>query len=332
MTVDIDHKSISSYDVVTSILQLEADAIHRCIKNLDPYGIDLAIDLLSSCQGKAIIIGVGKSGIIAHKIAATLSSTGTPAIYLHAADAMHGDLGIVDSKDVVIAISNSGETEEIILLLPHLNIRKVPIIAIVGDIHSTLARQAKAVLNASIDREACPLNLAPTTSTTVALAIGDALAMTLMQSKQITSEEFAVNHPAGKLGKRLALRVQDLMHTGERNPVVTPDVNLRAVTVAITHWNLGAVSIVDANQKLLGIITDGDLRRLFQKTPARELDNLRADQIMTSNPIKIHPETLVYDALQLMEKRSSQISVLPVVDQANTAIGLIRIHDIIGKI
>jgi arabinose-5-phosphate isomerase len=324
--------SVSFHHSVTSILRMEAEAIQYCIQNLDEKQVQRAVDILLSCQGKIVVLGIGKSGIIAHKIAATMSSIGTPAVYLHAADAMHGDLGIVSNQDVVIAISNSGESEEIISLLPHLNLRTVPVIAIVGDTDSTLARQSKAVLNASINKEACPLNLAPTTSTTVALAIGDALAMTIMEVKGVTSEAFAINHPAGRLGKRLSLRVQDLMHTQENNPVIRPNANLRAITNAITQWKLGAVCVTNEQDILIGIITDGDLRRLFQRTLTPELEQMKAEQIMTLNPVVVYPETLVYDALQLMEKRSSQISVLPVVNAENKAVGLLRIHDIVGKI
>ncbi|CAA9282617.1 MAG: D-arabinose 5-phosphate isomerase [uncultured Cytophagales bacterium] len=317
---------------VSDILVAEADAIRRVAGLLTLEAVEKSIDQLVRCEGKVVVLGVGKSGIIAHKIAATLSSTGTPAIHLHASDAMHGDLGLVTAKDVVIAISNSGETEEIISLLPHLQLRKVPIVAIVGNLHSTLARNAYAVLDASIDREACPLNLAPTTSTTVALALGDALAMTLMQAKQVKAEDFAVNHPAGKLGKRLALRVKDLMHGGAGNPTAPPVASWSEIIDLIGRWNLGAVNVVDDRQVLLGIITDGDLRRLGKRFPAGQFEALTAQVIMTPNPIVVHPDMLAYNALQLMEKRASQISVLPVVDTDGKAVGLLRIHDIIGKL
>jgi arabinose-5-phosphate isomerase len=311
---------------------VEAEAIRQCVQNLQPAQVDQAIRLLMECQGKIIVLGVGKSGIVGHKIAATLSSTGTPAIYLHASDAVHGDLGIVHRNDVVIAISNSGETEEVVLLLPHLSLRSVPIIAIVGNPESTLAKGARVVLNASIDREACPLNLAPTTSTSVALAVGDALAMTLMQAKQITAEDFAINHPAGKLGKRLALKVKDLMHTGDKNPVISPVAPLSEVVEAISRWRLGAISVIDEKQSLIGIITDGDLRRALQKFPAQTFEQLSAEKIMTTNPVSAQPTMLAYEALQVMEKRSSQISVLPVVESGGKVVGLIHIHDILGKL
>lgn len=313
-------------------MQVEADSIRRCTEQLDPEQTEKALQLLLNCQGKVVVLGVGKSGIVAHKIAATLSSTGTPAIHLHASDAVHGDLGFVDSRDVVIAISNSGVTDEIVALLPHLQLRRVPFIAIVGNTRSTLAARAYAVLDASIDREACPLNLAPTTSTTVALAVGDALAMTLMSMKGITAERFAINHPAGKLGKRLALRVGDLMHTGDNNPTTPPDTRWSRIIDQISRGNRGAISVTEPDGQLLGIITDGDLRRLAQKFPVDQFESLTAAQIMTARPVVAKPHMLAYDALQLMEKRSSPITVLPVVDDAGRVLGLIHIHDIIGKL
>jgi arabinose-5-phosphate isomerase len=313
-------------------MQVEADSIRRCTEQLDPEQTEKALRLLLGCQGKVVVLGVGKSGIVAHKIAATLSSTGTPAIHLHASDALHGDLGLVDSRDVIIAISNSGATDEIMALLPHLQLRRVPLIAIVGNTRSTLATHAQAVLDASISREACPLNLAPTTSTTVALSVGDALAMTLMSMKGITTEHFAINHPAGKLGKRLALRVGDLMRTGDDNPTASPETRWSQIIDRISKGNRGAISVVDSDGYLLGIITDGDLRRLAQKFPVERFESLTAAQIMTARPVVAQPHMLAYDALQLMEKRSSQITVLPVVDEAGRVIGLIHIHDIIGKL
>jgi arabinose-5-phosphate isomerase len=313
-------------------MRVEAQSILRCTEQLDPVQTEKAVNLLLECRGKVVVLGVGKSGIIAHKIAATLSSTGTPAIHLHASDAVHGDLGLVDSRDVVIAISNSGVTDEIVALLPHLQLRKVPLIAVVGNTNSTLATHAEAVLDTSIDREACPLNLAPTTSTTVALAVGDALAMTLMQTKGVTSDRFAINHPAGKLGKRLALKVADLMHSGDKNPTVLSGTRWAEIIDRISVGNLGAVSVVEENGQLLGIITDGDLRRLAGRYPVERFQSLTADQIMTARPVVARPGMLAYDALQLMEKRAAQITVLPVTDEENHVIGLIHLHDIIGKL
>ncbi|GAP97606.1 KpsF/GutQ family sugar-phosphate isomerase [Leptolyngbya sp. NIES-2104] len=314
---------------VLDLLKLEANAILQTADRLRPDQVQRAIDALTVCSGKVILIGVGKSGIVGRKIAATLTSTGTHAIYLHPADALHGDLGIVTSQDVAIALSNSGETDELLAILPYLKQRRVPIIAIVGNPHSTLSRAADATLDASVDQEACPFNLAPTTSTTVALAIGDAIAMTLMQVKALTPEDFAINHPAGRLGKRLTLRVQDLMLNEPKTTTVRPTATWLEVLQQITIGGAGALSVVDEADRLIGIITDGDLRRWIQKIDPRQLHTLNAGIMMTKNPTVVSPDLLAYDALQLMENRPSQISVLPIVDQDQQYLGLIRLHDII---
>jgi len=284
---------------------------------------------LANCGGKVVILGVGKSGIIGQKIAATMTSTGTAALYLHPSDALHGSLGIVQQDDVVIVLSNSGETDEIVAMLPYLKNRGVPIVAIVGNVNSTLARRADAVLDASVDKEACPLNLAPTTSTTVALAIGDALAMTVMKVKGLTTDDFAVNHPAGRLGKRLTLRVGDLMHRDGENPTIETGSSWVEVVRAISRGGLGAVCVVDGDGRLAGIITDGDLRRAIEQTSHESLAKLKSDDFMTRKPVVVTPELLAFDALRLMEDRPSQISVLPVVDGDERCVGLIRVHDIV---
>lgn len=314
---------------VSDLLRLEADAIRQAAARLDPAEVERAVKLLAACQHKVILIGVGKSGIIAQKIAATMTSTGMTALYLHASDALHGGLGIISPGDVVIALSNSGESDEVLAMLPFLKHRQVPIIAIVGSLESTLARQADVVLNASVDQEACPLNLTPTTSTTVALAIGDALAMTLMRTRGLTPEGFASNHPAGRLGRRLTLKVRDLMHCGARNPVVSIDAPLLEIVRQISKGGLGAVSVVDKANCLLGVITDGDVRRAFERSRIADLETLHSAHIMTRDPVVASPQLLAYSALQLMEDRSSQISVLPVVDDERRSIGLIRLHDIV---
>ena len=314
---------------IVEVLELQANALTLSSQRQEPKELEHAIQLLANCAGKVIVAGVGKSGLVARKIASTLTSTGTAAVYLHPADALHGDLGLVDPKDVVIVLSNSGETDELIAMLPHLKHRNVPIIAIVGSRKSTLARNAAAVLDASVEQEACPLNLAPTTSTLVAQAIGDALAATLMEVKGITSQDFASNHPAGRLGKRLTLRVRDLMHGGRGNPTVAPDASWTMIARAISKGGLGAVNVIDDASRLAGIITDGDLRRALGKVKPVDLEKLMAHEIMTKTPVAVSPEMLAYDALQLMENRPSQISVLPVVDADRTCLGLIRIHDIV---
>jgi arabinose-5-phosphate isomerase len=314
---------------VRNLLRIESDAIAQTADRLDPASVERVVDLLAECKGKVVIVGVGKSGIIGQKIAATMTSAGTAAFYLHPSDALHGGLGIVKSNDVVILLSNSGETDEILAMLPYLKNREVAIVAIVGNLNSTLARRADVVLDASVDKEACPLNLAPTTSTTVALAIGDALAMTVMKVKGLTSDDFAVNHPAGRLGKRLTLRVGDLMHRDGENPTIATGSSWVEVVRAISKGGLGAVCVIDDAGRLAGIITDGDLRRAIEQTSHESLAKLTCDEFMTSKPVVATPELLAFDALQLMEDRPSQISVLPVVDADQRCVGLIRVHDIV---
>jgi arabinose-5-phosphate isomerase len=310
---------------VTEVLRLEADAIAGAINNLDSEQVNRAVETLRSCKGKVIVTGVGKSGAIAEKIAQTLTSTGTAAVFVHPSDAIHGGLGVIANDDVVVAITNSGETDEILVLIPYLKQRAAHLLAIVGNTSSTLAVHADAVLDASVDREACPLNLAPTASTTVALAIGDALAMALMDAKGLTAEDFAANHPAGQLGKRLTLTVGALMHP---SPSIDASATWLDVVKAISSHALGAVNVVNGNSELLGIITDGDLRRTIERTEPDSLSVLSAEKMMTASPITVAPEMLAYDALRLMEDRPSQISVLPVTD-GGTCVGLLRLHDIV---
>lgn len=316
----------NSFEQVVKILSVEADAIERAAARLDKNAVENALEILSCCKSKIIVLGIGKSGVIAQKISQTLTSTGTVAVFVHPSDALHGSLGVITKGDVVIALSNSGETDEILTLIPTLQNREIKIISIVGNINSTLARQSDVVLDASVDKEACPLNLAPTTSTTVALSIGDALAMTLMQSKGLTEKEFAENHPAGRLGKRLTLKVKNLMH---ESPDISPNANWLEVVKALSKYTLGAVNVVDEDKNLIGIITDGDLRRTIEKTPPENFSTLKAEQMLTENPTVATPEMLAFDALKLMEDRPKQISVLPVVDENQICIGLLRLHDIV---
>ncbi len=319
-------KMKTNHERVSEILKIEADAISLAAANLDDASVDNAIDRLSNCNGKVIVTGVGKSGVIAEKIAQTLTSTGTMAIFVHPTDALHGGLGVVASGDVVVALSNSGETDEILAIVPTFKQRGVAIIAIVGNVDSSLARQSDVVLDGSVDKEACPLNLAPTASTTVALAIGDALAMTLMEAKGLTAEDFAANHPAGRLGKRLTLTVRDLMHA---SPNISPSAGWPEVVKAISTHALGAVNVVDQNSTLLGIVTDGDLRRTIERTLPADFASLTAENMMTESPIAATPEMLAYAALRLMEDRPSQISVLPVTDENGVCVGLLRLHDVV---
>ena len=314
-------------ETVKELLSIEAASIIHAAENLDGAEIEKALSILEKCDGKVIITGVGKSGVIAQKVSQTLTSTGTPSLYLNPSDAMHGGLGIIASADVFVALSNSGETEELLAITPSIRRKKVPIISIVGNTGSSLARQSDVVLNASVDREACPLNLAPTASTTVALAVGDALAMALMDSKGLTEADFAANHPAGRLGKRLTITVGDLMHP---SPNISKETGWLFVVKAISDAALGAVNVVDSDGVLIGIVTDGDLRRTIENTVPGKFDELTAEQMMTPSPITALSKMLAFDALRIMEDRPSQISVLPVVeDGTGRAIGLLRLHDIV---
>lgn len=311
------------------VLRQEAAAIDDAAGRIKHADVDRAIELLRGCRGKIVVLGVGKSGVIAQKIAATMTSTGTAAIYLHPSDALHGGLGIIAEGDIVIALSNSGETDEVVALLPVLDQRKVPVIAILGRMDSTLSRRSAVVLDATVPEEACPFNLAPTTSTTVALAIGDALALTLMEVKGWSEADFAQNHPAGQLGKRLTLRVADLMHSATQHPTLPAGAKWLEIITAITKGGLGAANVLDDQGRLAGIITDGDLRRAVATRRPDELEMLDCDAMMTREPVVASPELLAYDALRLMEDRPAQISVLPVVDGDGKCVGLIRLHDIV---
>lgn len=314
------------FSQVVEILQLEANAIKQTAERLNRESVEKAVLLLNDCHSKVVVTGVGKSGVIAQKIAATLTSTGTVAVFVHPSDALHGGLGLITKGDVVIALSNSGETEELLTILPTLKARKIAVIAIVGNLYSNLARYAAVVLDASVDKEACPLNLAPTTSTTVALAIGDALAMTLMQTKKLTAVDFALNHPAGRLGKRLTVKVADLMH---ESPNVACESGWLEIVKTISKYALGAANVVDKEGHLIGIVTDGDLRRAIEKNEGEHLNKLTCEKMMTRNPVVAQPDMLAFDALRLMEERPQQIAVLPVVDEDGICVGLLRLHDIV---
>ncbi|MFV0389428.1 MAG: SIS domain-containing protein [Pyrinomonadaceae bacterium] len=316
---------MTSFEKVVEILSVEADAIKRTVSVLDRASVESALETLSECKGKVILTGVGKSGVIAQKISQTMTSTGTVAVFVHPSDALHGSLGVISKEDVVIALSNSGETDEILAILPAIEKRGVKLIALVGNLDSTLASRADVVLDASVDKEACPLNLAPTTSTTVALSIGDAIAMALAESKGLTPQAFAENHPAGRLGRRLTIKVRDLMHS---SPNIFESAGWLDVVKGISKHTLGAVNVVNDKGELVGIVTDGDLRRTIERTPVEEFSELNAASMMTVNPTVAEPEMLAFDALKLMEDRPRQISVLPVIEEKK-CVGLLRLHDIV---
>jgi arabinose-5-phosphate isomerase len=309
-----------------AVMQGEARAIAAVAARLGEPLLQ-AVQLILDHAGKVVVSGIGKSGLIGHKIAATLASTGTPAVFLHAAEAVHGDLGIYTPGDPSILISKSGSTAELLRLIPVLRQFKSPLIALVGNLASPLARQADVVLDARVDREADTLNLAPTCSTAVALALGDALAVALMHAKSFTPQDFARYHPGGQLGRNLWLRVADVMHQGDAVAWVGADTPMRQVIIAMTEHPLGAACVVDAEYNLLGIITDGDLRRTLVQH--EDIRPLKAADIMRRQPIMVSSQASLKDAARLMEDRPSQISVLPVVDDdGRKCLGLLRIHDI----
>lgn len=310
-------------------LRIEGEAILEAAKRLDVAAFGLAVDILAACRGKALLAGAGTSGIIARKIAATMTSTGTPALFLHPGDAVHGGLGIAAPGDVLVAISNGGETEEILNILPYLREREIPLIAIVGNLQSTLGRHAAVALDARADREACPLDLAPTASTAVALAVGDALALTLLERRALTPEAFARNHPSGRLGRRLTLTVGDVLGPRPELPSVSGDATWLTLVTTISAGGLGAAVVLDNDRRLAGIVTDGDFRRAAERAGSAGLSGLQARDIMTSEPTVVRLNALAIDALDLMENRRSQISVLPVVDGESRCVGIVRLHDLV---
>lgn len=285
-----------------------------------------AVKALSEAN-KIIVSGVGKSGLIGRKISATFSSIGKPSVFMHPVDALHGDIGIVEEGNVVILLSKSGSTKELVRLAPFLKGRGAFIIAISGNGKSYLSRAADITLNASIESEACPLDIVPTTSTTLSLAIGDALAVSVMKMNDIRIEDFIKQHPLGQIGRNNTLQVKDIMHKEEALPVINMESSFRDSVIEITNKSLGCVGVINGGRDLKGIITDGDIRRILQDN--KEISGLKVKDIMTKNPICINDEALVGEALSLMENRKSQISVLPVVDYSNKYIGVIRIHDIV---
>ena len=309
-----------------SVLDAEIAALVRLREGLGE-AFTQAVELVLETTGKVVVCGVGKSGIAARKLAATLASTGTAAVFLHAGEALHGDLGVLFPEDVLILISKSGESDEIVRLLPSVEQIGPVVIAFTGAAESRIAQAADVVLDCSVEREADPLNLAPTASTIAAQALGDALAIAVSAHKKLTPEQFALSHPGGALGRRLTIKVEHLMHSGKEHPVVRPETPMREVVVEMTGKAMGAVNVVGSDGRLLGIITDGDLRRALQKH--ENILQLTAADLMTRNPIRVSVGTMAIDALHLMEDRPSQIMVLPVVDAEGKAVGILRVHDIV---
>jgi len=305
-----------------SVLQTEAAAILALVDRLDER-FERAVRMLRECRGRVIVTGMGKSGIICRKLAATLSSTGTAAFFLHPAEAIHGDLGVLQADDVVLALSYSGETEELLRLLETIKRLGAKLIAMTGDETSTLAQAADVALDCRVSEEACPLNLVPTASTTASLALGDALAMALLVAKGFRQEDFATRHPGGKIGKRL-MRVEQLMHAGEHAPIVRADAAMPDVIYEISSKGLGMACVVDADGALKGIITDGDLRR--HMVSATHLLERSAGEIMTVSPITVPPDTMAAAALHILEQR--RITAVVVVDVAQHVLGVVHLHDL----
>ncbi len=320
---------MSSRELILStareVIEVEIEGLQAVKEKMGDSFVE-AVELILAARGRVVVTGMGKSGLIGRKIVATLSSTGTPAFFLHPAEALHGDLGMVVGQDVLLAISNSGETEEVNKLLPTLKERGVKIVAFTGRPDSTLAREADVVVDVGVPREACPLGVAPTASTTAALAVGDALAMTLAKLRDLKLEDFRRNHPGGSLGERLRVQVQEIMLTGEALPLVTVGQPMEEVLEEMDRKRLGCVLVLE-NGRLAGILTDGDLRRALLRHG--DLRGLPVEAIMTPRPKVITPERLAAEALELMER--NLITVLPVVNDEHEVIGILHLHDILGK-
>jgi arabinose-5-phosphate isomerase len=316
---------VMSQDTARRVLRIEAQAIQDVLARLDAT-FDRAVDLFFACKGRVVVAGMGKSGIVGKKISATLSSTGTPSFFLHPAEALHGDLGMIARGDAMLAVSYGGETREIIALLDALKRLEIPLVALTGNPKSTIAQASDLFLDASVNEEACSLNLAPTASTTVAMAIGDALAVSLLERRDFRHDDFAALHPAGSLGKRL-LRVDKVMHAGDALPKVSPQTPMPHTFHEMSAKKLGMTTVVNADGTLAGILTDGDLRRLMEKHGGATL-TMTAAQCLNANPQTVKPTILASEALTLMEKR--RITSVVVVDDARRVLGVVHLHDLWG--
>jgi arabinose-5-phosphate isomerase len=306
------------------VLDIEADALRALSDRLD-NGFADAVHLILSCKGRVVVSGMGKSGHVGGKIAATLASTGTPAFFMHPGEASHGDLGMIAHDDVVLALSNSGESNEIVSIVPLIKRRGAKLIAMTGNPNSTMAREADVHLNASVDKEACPLKLAPTASTTAALALGDALAMALLDARGFSADDFARTHPGGSLGRRLLVHVRDVMHAGEALPKIDHEASLKTALLEMTQKGLGMTAVVDASGRVAGVFTDGDLRRALEH--ALDLQQARVADLMTKNPKTIRPDELAAAAVEKMD--TLKINGLLVVDADNTLVGALNMHDLL---
>ncbi len=311
-------------DIARRVLRIESEAVARLIERVDDT-FNQAVETIFECPGRIILAGIGKSGNIANKIAATLRSTGTSAIFLHPTEAIHGDLGMFAGGDVLVAVSNSGSQKELVFMVSFVKRLGGQVIALTGNLESELAKLSDVVLNVSVEEEACPLGLAPTASTTACLAMGDALAVALVEKRGFTQRDFAKLHPSGALGRRLLIRVSHIMHTGDAVPMVGQDQAMREVIIEITSKKFGTTTVLDQDDRLLGIFTDGDLRRLIERT--MDFLDTPVGQEMTRNPKRLKQEFLAEKALQMMEKW--KITCLPVVDDDDHVIGIVHLHDIL---
>lgn len=306
-------------------LTIEADAVRALIPRLGEAFVQ-ACEMVLACQGRVVVSGMGKSGHVARKIAATLASTGSPAFFMHPAEASHGDLGMVTREDVFFALSNSGATDELMAIVPAVRRVGARLIAMTGNADSALARLADVHLDARVEKEACPMNLAPTASTTAALALGDAMAVALLQARGFGEDDFARSHPGGALGRRLLLHVRDVMRTGDATPAVNVGSPLTEALLEVTRKRIGMTAVVDAERRLVGVFTDGDLRRLLERTA--DLSRLSIDDVMTRSPRAIRDDALAVDALRTMEDH--RVMQLPVTDAAGTLTGALHMHDLVA--
>ncbi len=307
-----------------AVIETEAAAVKALASRIDARFVQ-ACEFMLQCAGRIVVLGMGKSGHIGGKIAATLASTGSPAFFVHPGEASHGDLGMITPGDVVLALSNSGETEEILTILPLIKRLNVPLISLTGNPQSTLARAANVNIDVSVEQEACPLGLAPTSSTTALLAMGDAIAVALLDVRGFTAEDFARSHPGGRLGRRLLLLIEDVMHRGDEIPRVHEQAPLTAALVEMSKKGLGMTTVVDARGRLAGVFTDGDLRRIFDR--AVDVHNTKIDDVMTRNCKTARPDMLAAEALQLMEQH--RINALPVTDGDGNLVGAFNMHDLL---
>jgi len=328
VTTAAPHTTEGILAAARAVLRMEAEAVAALADRIDAQ-FARAVELILECRGRIITTGIGKSGAIARKIAATFASTGTPSVFLHPAEGVHGDLGMVTAADLVLSLSSSGESDELLAILPALKRLAIPLIAMTGGPDSALARASDIVLEVRVDREACPMNLAPTTSTTAMLALGDALALAVMELRRFGPEDFALLHPAGRLGRRLLVRVADVMRTNDQVAAVAPDTIVRDALFAITRAQAGAAIVVDANRAVLGILTDGDIRRLL----LRDEQGLtrRTGEVMNAAPHALRPDMLAAEALAAMQgPPGKQVGEMPVVDAQGTLVGVLNLKDLLS--